>query len=54
MREVAGEGEDEGHDVSRDMVVVDLAEIRHDNGVGDELGVVVAGRRCRLRSLEPA
>ena len=50
----AREGENERHDVRADMVIEDLAEICHHGGVRDQLGVVPAGRRGRLRRLNPA
>jgi hypothetical protein len=50
----AREREDERHDVGADHVVVDLAEVRHDHGVRDERGRVVAGGRRGLRRLQPA
>ena len=50
----AREGEHEAHDVGGDVVVIDLAEIGDLDRVGDQLRVVVAGRRRRLRRLQPA
>ena len=50
----AREGQDEGHDVRADVVVVDLAEIGDDHRVGDQLRVVPAGGRRRLGRLKPA
>jgi hypothetical protein len=47
----AGEGQHERHDVRGDVVVVDLAEVRHDHGVGDQLGVVEPRWRGRLGGL---
>ena len=41
--QVAGEGEDEGHDVDGNMVVVDAANIRHRDITGDQFGEVEAG-----------
>jgi hypothetical protein len=52
--ESAGERQDERHDVGADVVVVDLAEIGHGRRVSDQRRRIVAGRRRRLRRLEPA
>ena len=41
-------------DVGADMVVVDLAEVRDAHRMVDQLGIEVAGRRRRLRRLQPA
>ncbi len=54
LMQPAREGEDERHDVRADMVIEDLAEICHHGGVRDQLRVVPAGRRGRLRCLNPA
>ncbi len=48
------ERENVRHDVRTDMVIEDLAEIRHDRRMRDQLGVVPAGRRRCLRRLNPA
>ena len=50
----AREREHEGHDVGADVVVVDLAEIRDDGRVRDQLRIVEARRRRGLRRLQPA
>jgi len=50
----AREGQEEGHDVRADMVIVDLAEIGHDRRVRDQLRVVPPGGRRRLGRLDPA
>ena len=50
----ARESEDERHDVRADMVIEDLAEICHHRGVRNQFRVVPAGRRSRLRRLNPA
>jgi hypothetical protein len=52
--QAARERQDEGHDVRADVVVEDLAEVRHDHRVRDELRIVVPGGRRRLGRLEPA
>ena len=37
-----------------DVVVVDLAEVGDRHRMRDQLGIVIAGRRRRLRRLQPA
>ena len=57
LRDVAlqptGEGQHERHHMRGDMVVVDFAEIGDLDGVGDQLRIIIAGGRCRLRRLQP-
>ena len=36
-----------------DVIVVDLAEVGDRDRMGDQLGIVIAGRRRRLRRLQP-
>ena len=48
------ESQHEGHDVRADMVVEDFPEVGHDEGVFDQLRIVVAGGGCGLRRLQPA
>ena len=52
--QAAREGQHEGHDVRADVIVEDLAEVGDHHGVRDQLGIVVPGRRRRLRRLQPA
>ena len=44
----------ERHDVGGDVVIVHIAEVRHDDGVLHELGVIVPGRGSRGGGLQPA
>ncbi len=50
----AGKGQHKGHHMGADVVVVDLAEIGDRHRMRDQLGVVIPGRRCGLRRLQPA
>ena len=52
--QAAGEGQHKRHHMRADMVVVDFAKIGDLDRVGDQLGIVVAGRRGRLRRLQPS
>ena len=52
--QAARKGQHEAHDVRGDVVVVDLAEIGDLHRVRDQLGIIIAGRRRRLRRLQPA
>ncbi len=47
------ERENVRHDVRTDMVIKNLAEIRHDRRVRDQLRVIPASRRRCLRRLNP-
>ena len=49
----ARKGQHEGHHMRADMVVVDFAEIGDRDRMGDQFGVVIAGRGCGLRRLQP-
>jgi hypothetical protein len=51
--EPAREGEHEGHDVGADVVVVDLAGVGDDHRMGDQVGIVEAGRRRGQGRLQP-
>jgi hypothetical protein len=51
--EAAREGQDERHDVGGNVIVVDFPEVGDHQRVGDEVGIVVAGGRRRLRRLQP-
>jgi hypothetical protein len=49
----AGKGEHKGHHMGADVVAVDLPEIGDRDRMSDQLRVVIARGRCRLRCLQP-
>ena len=51
--QAAREGQHKGHHMGADMVVIYFAEIGDLDGVGDQLRIIIAGGRCRLRRLQP-
>ena len=52
--QAARKGQDESHHMRADVVVIDLAEVGDRDRMGDQLGIVIAGGRRRLRCLQPA